>query len=85
MGWCLLVSGTVFLLLSACKKMTDEELQRATSIYGETIRTKARNQGKKFAVDHKDEIAQAAIDNRGVIASVAADHQDSVVNAAFMN
>ena len=65
--------------------MTDEELQRATSVYGENIRAKARNQGKKFASDHKEDIAKAAIDNRGVIASVAADHQDSVVNAAFMN
>ena len=34
LGWAFIFSGIVFMSLACCKKMTDEELQRATSLYG---------------------------------------------------
>ena len=34
-------------------------------------------------MDHKDDVAKAAVDNKEVIANVAMDHHDSIVNAAF--
>jgi len=83
LGIVLMVSGIIFMLLSCCKKMTDDELQRASSLYGKELQSKARNQGKKFAVEHKDDIARLAVDNKEVIASVVVDRGDSVANAVF--
>ena len=49
LGWILIVSGIIFFLLAWCKQMTDEDLQRATSLYGQELREKAtRNTGRKF-------------------------------------
>jgi len=48
------------------------------------LQQKARNEGKKFAVEHKEDIAHAAVNNGAVIANVV-DRGDSVVNAAFQN
>ena len=83
LAFCFIFSGLVFLSLSCCKKMTDDELQRATSLYGKELQIKARNEGKKFVSENKESIAKAAVDNKDVIASVAMDHHDSIVNAAF--
>ena len=32
-GWCLIASGFIFLFLSRVKKMSDEDLERAMSVY----------------------------------------------------
>ena len=84
LGWMFIISGFVFIFFSYCKKMTDTDLQRATSLYGAELQQKARNQGKKFVVEHKDEIATAAVNNKEVIANVM-DRGDSVANAAYQN
>ena len=82
LGWMFVVSGLLFIFFSKFKKMTDADLQRATSLYGAELQQKAQNQGKKFVVEHKDDIAKAAVNNQDVIAAVV-DRGDSVANAAF--
>ncbi len=37
LGFCLIFSGLTFLFLSYCKKMTDTDLQRATSLYANDL------------------------------------------------
>ena len=76
--------------MSTCKKMSDEDLQRAASVYGAELQKKANERGKKYAYDHKEDIAKAAYDNREVIANVGesaymGDRGDSVVNAAYQD
>jgi hypothetical protein len=86
LGWIFVVSGFLFIILSMFKKMSDEDLQRATSLYGAELQKKAMNAGHKFTVDHSDDIAKAAVNNRGVIANVVEtpmDRGDSVANAAY--
>lgn len=86
LGWMLVVSGLLFIFFSFFKKMSDEDLQRATSLYGAELQKKAMNSGKKFTVDHSDDIARAAVNNRDVIANVVEtpmDRGDSVANAAY--
>ena len=50
------------------KKLSDEDLQRATSIYTENLKKEAREGVVDYAKAHKDDIKQAAYDNRDVIA-----------------
>lgn len=67
-GCCLIGSGLLFLFLSKVKKLSDEDLQRATSIYTENLKKEAREGVVDYAKAHKDDIKQAAYDNRDVIA-----------------
>jgi len=67
-GFSLIGSGILFVFLSKVKKLTDEELQRATSIYTENLKKEAREGVVDYAKAHKDDIKQAAYDNRDVIA-----------------
>ena len=81
----LLASGVLFIFLSKVKKLTDEDLQRATSIYTDNLKKEAKEGVVDYAKSHKEEIKQAAWDNREVIAQVAYDHKDSIANAAYDN
>ena len=67
-GCCLIGSGLLFVFLSKVKKLSDEDLQRATSIYTENLKKEAREGVVDYAKAHKDDIKQAAYDNRDVIA-----------------
>ena len=53
------------------------------------VQKKANQRGKKYAMDHKEDIARAAVNNKDVIANVAesayVDRGDSVANAAYHN
>ena len=50
------------------KKLSDEDLQRATSIYTENLKKEAKEGVVDYAKAHKDDIKKAAYDNRDVIA-----------------
>ena len=67
-GCCLIGSGLLFVFLSKVKKLSDEDLQRATSIYTENLKKEAREGVVDYAKAHKDDIKQAAYNNRDVIA-----------------
>merc|ERR1712086_714398 len=61
LGFAMIASGFVFLFLSYCKKMTDTDLQRATSLYGNELQVKAKTAAKNAAVNNKDAIGKAAV------------------------
>ena len=56
------------MFLSKVKKLSDEDLQRATSIYTENLKKEAKEGVVDYAKAHKDDIKKAAYDNRDVIA-----------------
>ena len=68
MGWAMIASGCVFLFLSKVKNMSDEDLQRALSVYADNNKAAMKSKAKKLATDHKDVIAKVAYDNREHIA-----------------
>ena len=55
-GACLIGSGILFLFLSKVKKLSDEDLLRATSIYTENLKKEAREGIVDYAKAHKDDI-----------------------------
>ena len=85
MGASMVASGLAFLFLSKVKNMSDDDMQRALSIYGEQNKTAMRQQAVKTAKNNKETIKQAAIDNQDVIAQVAYDNRDVVAQAAYDN
>ena len=78
-------SGLLFIFLSKFRNMSDEQLQRAASIYADNLKKDAKKGATTFVATHKDDIANAAYDNREVIAQVAYEHRDSIANAAYDN
>ncbi len=53
---CLIASGFLFVFLSRVKKLSDEDLQRATSIYTENLKKEAKEGIVGYAKAHKDDI-----------------------------
>ena len=68
LGWILFGCGAIFIFLSFCKQMTDDDLQRAMSVNRSSVIATS----KKVVKDNKGAIAKVAYDNRDVIAEVAA-------------
>ena len=81
----MLASGIVFVFLSRCRHMSDEQLQRAMSINTKEVKKRAAQDSLNYARDHQDEIKQAAYDNRDVIAQVAYENKDAIAQAAYDN
>ena len=52
----MLISGAVFIFLSKYRNMSDEALQRATSIATKEVKQKAQEDALNYAKDHKDDI-----------------------------
>ena len=77
-GILLVASGIFFLFLSKCSNMSDEQLQRATSINAENLRKQAAKGAINVAKNNKDAIKKAAYDNKEVIAQVAYDNRDVI-------
>ena len=65
--------------------MSDDDLQRAVSLYTEQNKAIAKKAAVNFAHNNKDAIRQAAIDNKDVIAQVAYDNRDAIAQAAYDN
>ena len=53
---CLIGSGILFVFLSKVKKLSDEDLQRATSIYTDNLKKEAKEGIVDYAKAHKDDI-----------------------------
>ena len=77
-GAFLVLSGIFFIFLSKCSNMTDEQLQRATSINADNLRKQAAKGAVNLAKNNKDAIKKAAYDNKEVIAQVAYDNRDVI-------
>ena len=84
-GWALIASGLAFLFLSKVKNMSDEDMQRALSVYAEQQKSGMKEGAKKFAKDHKEDAKKLAYDNKDVIAAVAYENKDVLAQAAFDN
>ena len=52
----MLVTGAIFIFLSKWRNMSDDELQRATSIATKEVKKKAYEDSLNYAKDHKDDI-----------------------------
>ena len=65
--------------------MTDEQLQRATSIYTENFKKQAVKGAINVAKNNKEAIKKAAYDNKEVIAQVAYDNRDVIAKSAIDN
>ena len=85
MAFCMIISGITFIFLSRCRHMSDEQLNRATSIATKELKKKAQTDALNYAKNHKDDIKQAAYDNREVIAQVAYDNKEAIAKAAVDN
>ena len=68
MGVAMIASGFAFLFLSKYKNMSDDDLNRAMSLYTEQNKARAKKAAVNFAHNNKDAIAQAAYENKEVIA-----------------
>ena len=77
-GILLVSSGIFFLFLSKCSNMSDDQLQRATSINADNLRKQAAKGAINVAKNNKDAIKKAAYDNKEVIAQVAYDNRDVI-------
>ena len=75
-GWAIIAAGCVFLYLSMAKNMSDEDLERALSVYAEKNKTAVKETGKKIATDKK---------TKEVIAKVANENKEHIANAAYNN
>ena len=80
-----MASGCIFLFLSKVKKMEDEDLVRALSVYAEADKGKMKKGAKKAAHNNKDAIKKAAVDNKDVIAQVAYDNREVIAETAYEN
>ena len=78
MGCSMMGSGLIFVFLSKVKKMEDEDLVRALSVYADADKSKMKNKAKQTAHDNKDVIKKAAVDNKDVIAQVAYDNKEVI-------
>ena len=78
MGAAMVFSGFSFLFLSKYKNMSDDDLNRAMSLYTEQNKKIAKKAAVNFAHNNKDAIAKAAYDNKDVIAQVAYDNKDVI-------
>ena len=85
MGIAMMASGLIFVFLSKVKKMEDEDLVRALSVYADADKSKMKKKGKETAYNNKDAIKKAAIDNKDVIASVAYDNKEVIGQVAYEN
>ena len=56
MSMVMLTTGVVFIFLSKWRNMSDDELQRATSIATKEVKKKVYEDSLNYARDHKDEI-----------------------------
>ena len=63
MGWAMIGSGCAFIFLSKVKNMSDDDMQRALSVYGEANKKAMRQAAVKTANNNKDTIKKAAVDN----------------------
>ena len=81
MGVAMIISGIIFLFLSKVKNMSDDDLQRALSVYADNNKAAMKRAGSKFASDHKDVIAKVAYDNRAVIAEKAYENKEMLTDA----
>ena len=52
MGIAMTISGIIFMFLSRCRHMSDESLQRATSIAHKELKKKAQEDALNYARDH---------------------------------
>ena len=84
-GWALIASGAAFLFLSKVKNMSDDEMQRALSVYAEENKASAKKNATDFAHNHKDDAKKLAYDNKDVIAAVAYENKDVLAQAAYDN
>ena len=78
MGILMFSSGIIFIFLSRCRHMSDDQLQRATSIITGDLKKKAAQDSLNYAKAHQDEIKQVAYDNKDVIAQVAYENKDAI-------
>ena len=85
LGWAMIASGLIFIFLSKVKNMTDEDLNRALSVYTDDVKKAVKEGSVNFARNNKDAIAKAAYDNKDVIAQVAYDNRDVLAQAAYDN
>ena len=64
MGWAMILSGIIFVFLSKVKNMTDEDLDRALSIYSDGKTKKNLQKGAvNLAKNNKGSIQKFAKDN----------------------
>lgn len=56
MGFSMIGSGLIFIFLSKVKKMEDDDLIRALSVYADENKAQMKKSGQKFANDNKDNI-----------------------------
>ena len=56
MGIAMMASGVIFLFLSKVKKMEDEDLVRALSVYAESDKGNMKKKAKQTAHNNKDKI-----------------------------
>ena len=77
----MIASGFIFLFLSKVKHMSDDDLQRAMSVYADGNKAAMKKRGSKFASDHKDVIAKVAYDNKEVLADAAYDNREMLADA----
>ena len=85
MGSAMIASGCAFIFLSKVKNMSDDDMQRALSIYGEQNKKAIKKNAVSVAKNNKDAIRQVAVDNQDVIAQVAYDNKDYIAKAAYEN
>ena len=85
MGASMMASGCIFVFLSKVKKMEDEDLVRALSVYADADKANMKKKAKDTAHDNKDAIKKAAIDNKDVIASVVYDNKEVIGQVAYEN
>ena len=84
MAWAMIASGVIFIFLSKVKKMSDDDLHRAISLYNDGKHKQHFVQGAaNLARNNKDVIAKAAYDNRDVIAQVAYENKDVIADVAY--
>ena len=68
MGWAMIGAGLAFIFLSKVKNMSDDDMQRALSVYGEANKAQMKKAAVNTAKNNKDTIKQVAVDNQDVIA-----------------
>ena len=84
-GWAMIASGLIFIFLSKVKNMTDDDLNRALSVYSSDVKDKVKKKAVSVAKNNKETIAKVAVDNKDVIAQVAYDHREQLAQAAYDN
>mmetsp|Transcript_16079 Transcript_16079/g.24978 ORF Transcript_16079/g.24978 Transcript_16079/m.24978 type:complete len:139 (-) Transcript_16079:167-583(-) len=85
LGWAMIASGLIFIFLSKVKNMTDDDLNRAISLYADGNKKQMKAAATNAFMNNKDKIAKAAYDNREVIAQVAYEHKDVIAEVAYEN